>query len=491
MISLFISIFSLILPQLNVDFNNSPYSKVDYLMDRDVFVKTTFNPINGDIYLYKVNNNTLFRINRNGEVVTLSTNLFEERTNANFVTHPNGEELRFWDAGVGRVFDYTFSESKLKRVDNSHNHMNQFGHASHLDSTGSIYALGGYGYWQLKNILIRYDQELGEWLEIKAENRDIVPESEYGYIIDETNRFYYLVNSDIKGGQKFSLFEFDKKRSSWSIDREGSYLLRNLNIDVNHFFIYSLTYSVDKENHLVSILSYGKKSPRINFFDYKRKRLYQVNPEQYGLYSPRAIFYSEIDQKWVILGHPINVNERNRLIILTLNTSDIKGIIEAQKPPFWITNPIASTSSFALIIFTLFVGIYKGVEYYRNEFVNNTSRSEIKPVEIILTGTDVSKVLCNGREINIKSDHNILKFWNTVSHIVKKKLKHISLSDFDDMIFHNNTESSNRTRERNKIIDRVNSMFKEPIITTRRSENDKRMKIIHLKTDLIQITEKD
>lgn len=211
MISLFISLLFLILPQLNVDSNDSPYSKVDYLMGSTTFVNTTFNPMNGDIYLYKANSNSLFRINRIGEVDTLSTNLFEVPTGANFVTHPNGEKLRFWDAGVGRVFDYTFSDSKLKRIDNSHNHMNQFLHASHLDSTGTIYALGGYGYWQKKNILIRYEQEFGEWSEVIAENRDMVPESVRGYLIDETNRFYYLVNSDNKGGQEYSLFEYDKK----------------------------------------------------------------------------------------------------------------------------------------------------------------------------------------------------------------------------------------------------------------------------------------
>ncbi len=70
----------------------------------------------------------------------------------------------FWSAGVGKVYTMNVGDSVLTRDDKSFHHRTQFGHLGLIHPTsGSIYAFGGYGYWETRNITTKYDQNTNEW----------------------------------------------------------------------------------------------------------------------------------------------------------------------------------------------------------------------------------------------------------------------------------------------------------------------------------------
>lgn len=73
------------------------------------------------------------------------------------------QKLQLWSHGVGKMYDISLSDYSIERIDNSHNHRNQFGHAPFFHKNGSLFAFGGYGYWNWKNIITFYNEKIREW----------------------------------------------------------------------------------------------------------------------------------------------------------------------------------------------------------------------------------------------------------------------------------------------------------------------------------------
>lgn len=159
-IVLFLALFQLI--NQPSDDRQSSYSDVSITLDMTIAWRTSFNPNNGDIYLFS-NGRDLIRVSMDSRIDTLATDLFKDDRWLLMAAHPTSEVIRFWDNGVGRVFDFDLTNSELRRIDTSHNHMNQFAHASYIDSTGSIFAMGGYGYWRLNRLFSQFDSATGQW----------------------------------------------------------------------------------------------------------------------------------------------------------------------------------------------------------------------------------------------------------------------------------------------------------------------------------------
>ena len=57
---------------------------------------------------------------------------------------------------------YTFSDGSINRIDRSFPHRNQYG-AHFFSHKENIYLIGGYGYWQTKSIITRFNFNSGDW----------------------------------------------------------------------------------------------------------------------------------------------------------------------------------------------------------------------------------------------------------------------------------------------------------------------------------------
>ncbi len=134
--------------------------------------------------------------------------------------------LLIWDSGVGRVFQldstYTFT-----RIDNTFNQRAQHSHLQWIDQeTGSVYAFGGYGLFENKNHLLRFNLESGIWNLVELADWLDGPL----YVImgtavyDEVNQLIYLITnpnsvaewiSGVKPKTDAALWRFSIRTKSW------------------------------------------------------------------------------------------------------------------------------------------------------------------------------------------------------------------------------------------------------------------------------------
>ena len=57
---------------------------------------------------------------------------------------------------------YTFSDGSIRRIDRSFPHRNQYG-AHFFSYKENIFLIGGYGYWQTKSIITKFNFNSGDW----------------------------------------------------------------------------------------------------------------------------------------------------------------------------------------------------------------------------------------------------------------------------------------------------------------------------------------
>ncbi len=57
---------------------------------------------------------------------------------------------------------YLFADGAIKRIDRSFPHRNQYG-AYFFSHKGNLYLIGGYGYWQTKSIITKFNFNSGDW----------------------------------------------------------------------------------------------------------------------------------------------------------------------------------------------------------------------------------------------------------------------------------------------------------------------------------------
>lgn len=465
----------------------APYADVEYELNMISGINATINPHNGDIYLYR---DGLVRISIEGAIDTLASPLFDAGGTFEIDTHPEGDRVRLWDRGVGRVFDFYLDENTLVRKDRSHNHSNMFGHAAYVDREGGIYAMGGYGYWQLKNLLIRYNPIVRGWEKVHARNRDRVPEGQDGKLFSDNNYIYYIVEDLHRSRIRHELFSFNKEQQSWGRDRTGSYLLRSTFRNKFTTFRFNMTYSMDRENRITAFISETDRNSTIVFYDMARQKRYDLNTEQFDMHEPRAVFYSELLNEWVVLSHGPRREDRTRLNIRTI---DFDTVTEAAVPvtaPFWIERPLfyssASVAALLLLLLAAYFMRINGKKWFKENQNRTGNGDELKSITIIYQNNEPVHVHISGRSVNLSTDDTVCSFWSLILNLALVQTDQISITDFDRYVFDSHAEASHRSRARNKLIELVNNKVEKPFIRTVKNEYDKRIKM--LKIDLTQLT---
>ena len=457
---------------------------IDYEVSNFKSKNSSYNPFNGDIYLYR---NALIRIAIDGKIDTLAYELFEEGEIFRMDTHPKGDRLRFWDSGVGRVFDFYLDELKLERKDTSHNHRNMFGHAAYVDNEGGIYAMGGYGYWSLKNLLVRFDPNTGQWEEVVPVNRQLIPKAQDGTLFTDNDFIYYLVINRDEKGITHALFKLDKRLNVWNKDKKGSYLLRSQLREFGSTFRYNSTYSIDKENSIVAYVSENDRKSTITFYDFAHQKRYIFNAEQHGMYDPRAVYYSEQLKQWIVLSHGARKQDRTKLNIQTIDFANILENTVPETAPFWVVRPFFYGTASLIFLFLLLLSIYKVSSETVKRFNKATSNEDKGGIKIIYKNHEPIHVIISGKKVDLEADLTVYKFWAFILNAAQVNLNQIPLADFDDNVFENIHENSQRSRVRSKLFEMVNKEMQKPFICTMKSEYDKRAKVVKIDYSLLDI----
>ncbi|SMO32804.1 hypothetical protein [Fodinibius sediminis] len=156
--------------------------------------------------------------------------------NFQFGYNPVKEKLQLWSNGIGQMYEISLSNFSIRRIDQSHNHRNQYGHAPFFHNNGSLFGFGGYGYWSWKNILTFYNYQINEWNVQPVDPNSEMPPPQapiFGTYHPEKNSFFLLGGTSPKEHRQddqytemitrydYWSFDFDKER--WN--REASFNL--------------------------------------------------------------------------------------------------------------------------------------------------------------------------------------------------------------------------------------------------------------------------
>ena len=83
---------------------------------------------------------------------------------------------------------YTFSDGSINRIDRSFPHRNQYG-AHFFSYKENIFLIGGYGYWQTKSIITKFNFNSGDWELVNTKGQQPVGIDKGTYFIDN-NKLY-------------------------------------------------------------------------------------------------------------------------------------------------------------------------------------------------------------------------------------------------------------------------------------------------------------
>lgn len=90
-------------------------------------------------------------------------------SNYEFGFNAQANRIQLWSRGMGKLFSVDPKTYSIVREDQSFKHRNQFGHFPfYRDST--LYAFGGYGFWDYHNMMVHFDYSLNEW-QVQTVNR--------------------------------------------------------------------------------------------------------------------------------------------------------------------------------------------------------------------------------------------------------------------------------------------------------------------------------
>lgn len=248
----------------------------------------------------------------------------------------NGRIL-FCHEGVGTV--YELRNDTILRIDRSFNHRNQY-HSSIFGHDNSLYAFGGYGLFETKNLFVCYSNALNEWRQVIS-NSAIEPRTSHDYMVTDDALYVF------GGFNKIDADVHQEYKDCWKyqfLSREWVKLGR-VNIEYDS--------DVESEDNSQSQLLF--QTPyilRINIADNLVKRYADrdINVQSHGQFdtSQNKILLSEYVDKMKVF----SVHNTNEILHTFLN-----------EIPFYTTESTYTIYFYFAAVFFVLGAIYLG---YRN-----------------------------------------------------------------------------------------------------------------------------
>jgi len=121
-------------------------------------------------------------------------------SNLEFAYNHVEKKLFLWSRGIGAIYEITPNDYEIKRIDESSQHRNQFGHFPFIHE-GELHAFGGYGFWKFKNYITRYKPELKGWAVVNTSEESLLPTSRSPYTglyLSELEELYIYGGEEIE-----------------------------------------------------------------------------------------------------------------------------------------------------------------------------------------------------------------------------------------------------------------------------------------------------
>ena len=141
---------------------------------------------------------------------------------------------------------YKVDNGNLLRIDNSFAHRNQTG-SKIFQINDTIYKYGGYGYWQMQDLITYYDFRSNEWEILEIDGKEVRGLVD-SYSVEDDNIIYFFGGTTIdkkkrkKVLKNYNIYSFDFKTKKW--DLHGR-MKRNFNSSAD------TNISLNKKEHII------------------------------------------------------------------------------------------------------------------------------------------------------------------------------------------------------------------------------------------------
>jgi len=385
-----------------------------------------------------------------------------------------GDVNYFVHNGGGIILKYT--NNTFTRIDNSFKHKNQYG-ATHFQKDSALYLLGGYGFFEMKRLLTRFDFKRKEWFRVQTKNESIVPAGKnWSSILNED--YLYVFSPFVENKNNFLKRTLDEN-GMWRLNLSTFEWKQINNHQLNNIFNKKdilprrfKNFNVQINNRLVIF------SSRIIEVSADQDQI-KVYSQNYPLASRQLIYHKKNDFISILYS-----DSSNALNIISLPYENVKGDLI-------FTSELFKKSHKEFHLFWIAVAVFiLSVFFLRFKVIIKRIKTlSIREPKIIYNSQDDS--FCYGK----KELENIGTFKKEIlKAFIKSNGQYILLNSINDVIRTNGVDENFYTikKRREMLLKELKNELgvltgksPEQILNIKRNEFDKRIKEIKLNLQII------
>ncbi|MFD2530914.1 hypothetical protein [Gracilimonas halophila] len=435
----------------------------------------SFNPESEFIYLLNNQSGELTQIEPNGSFSVINTLQFPLSDEYHYMeTSRDGSTLFFWEIGLGEVYKYAIKTKSLQHISNTSVHKYMYNHGGVIDENNNIFVQGGYGFWEVKNFLLKYTSK-NEWLlESYGDDLKVVPHMTQNSLwYDRDNReLLYMTKSNSQwiDEDSYSLGTYNLQKKKWV--SEKWIIPTEHKINLGYYLLVRTSYTRNDSTNITHID--GKY-----FLNTNTSRFYQLENPTLTNITRFVFYYSDKSDQWIFVGSDRENSTTNLTIKRIPNSEFTLSEIPTYSRFGFILSKYLWWILTVLTFSVLLVFIY--IRYIQKSTLETT---ESESPLYLNYEDDKIHVFQNGELIPITDDY-VRRTWEVIYSMYIKGSTVISMSEFDDKLFLPDHSPSYRSKIKNKVFKHINSIS-GTLITLEPNPIDKRFKDVHINTDLIE-----
>lgn len=456
-----------------------------YMRDILTHPEIHYNQLTHQLFLFFKSRSAVWRMDRDSTIPKVIEFRDLDMSRYSVVwTKEGGGSLLFWNRGIGGVHLYD-SDLKLKRVLLDEDDRRAFESGALMtDRDGTLYNVGGYGLWEYRNQVLKFNRVDSRWDEIHSEGGAPPEPRQRGLgVISAKGTIYFLWVSDMEEGV-VSLHEFNVNERIWhkKFDiRTGLPLVESTFGDAASLNLY------DPETHRLIV------PIRLMDGGVLRSYLMTIRPDlaTAGLFDLRSIgadlvrinlWHSPETKRWVMVGQ-----RQIQQVMVDIIEFDAEAM-ESRALPLQVTGELQRRLMMVLPVLIALFSIVAVREVLRRKRRSRGASMGLSDERLVqLSASEqVPSVRIKGKIHDLGADVAYQNLWRLIRSSVEVGRPEIPVIEVDEHLFLKLKQASQQTRLRNRYINVINKEAGTTLLQIKRSQVDRRFKVLGI--DLSQFS---